>query len=143
MFKQNLSTYEKALVMVVLAIISIVLEGIFIYQYLTTGIVTFSPTAMISGDAAFYFLIITGVIAGGFLPYAVNQFRIALARRVFGYSLKAIGQPTLVRNTPGDAPDIFQHLFACAYIGIANIYAERPGLMRATARIMTRTAYRL
>ena len=78
MFKQNLSPYEKGLVLIVFAIISVVLEVVFIYQYATTGIVKFSPTAMISGDGAFYFVILTGMLALGFLPYAINQFRDAL-----------------------------------------------------------------
>ena len=78
MLKQNLSPYEKGMVLVFFAVISVILEAVFIYQYVTTGVVKFSPTAIIRGDGAFYFIILAGVLATGFLPYAINQFRVAL-----------------------------------------------------------------
>ncbi len=78
MFKQNLSPYEKGMVLVFLAVISVILEIVFVYQYLTTGIVTFSPTAMIRGDGALYFIIAAGVLVLGFIPFAFNKFREAL-----------------------------------------------------------------
>ena len=75
MLKQNLSAYERGLVMMLFAVIAVILELVFIYQYINDGVVKFSPTAMISGDGAFYFVIIAGLFAVGFLPYAVNIFR--------------------------------------------------------------------
>ena len=78
MFKQNLSPYEKGMVLVFFAVISVILEVVFVYQYVTSGIVKFSPTATISGDGAFYFIILAGLLAAGFLPFAINKFREAL-----------------------------------------------------------------
>ena len=75
MLKQNLSPYERGLVMMLFAVIAVVLEVVFIYQYINDGIVKFSPTAMISGEGAFYFVIIAGLCAVAFLPYAINLFR--------------------------------------------------------------------
>ena len=80
MQKQNLSPYEKALVSVIFAIVTLVLEVVFIYQYATTDIVKFSPTAMISGDAAFYFVIVLGLFTAGYVPYAYTKFRDALSQ---------------------------------------------------------------
>ena len=74
MLKQNLSAYDKALVLVIFAVIALVLEVVFVYQYVTTGIVTFSPTAMIRGDGAFYFIIIAGIASAAFIPIAIMRF---------------------------------------------------------------------
>ena len=78
MQKQNLSPYEKALVGLLFAVITVVLEIVFIYQYIDSNVVKFSPTAMIRGDAAFYFLIILGLFAVFYLPHSINKFRQAL-----------------------------------------------------------------
>lgn len=76
--KQNLSPYEKALVSMLFAVITLVLEVVFVYQYATSNMVKFSPTAYIRGDGAFYFVIILGLFASAYLPYAINKFRDAL-----------------------------------------------------------------
>ena len=78
MQKQNLSPYEKALVSLFFAVITLILEVVFVYQFITTDIVKFSPTAMISGDAAFYFVILLGIFAVGYLPHSIKKFRAAL-----------------------------------------------------------------
>ena len=78
MQKQNLSPYEKALVSLLFAVITLVLEVVFVYQYIDSNVVKFSPTAMIRGDAAFYFIIILGLFAVWYLPYSINKFRTIL-----------------------------------------------------------------
>ena len=75
MLKQNLSPYERGLVTMLFAVIAVVLEVVFIYQYVNSGVVTFSPTAKITGDGAFYFVVIAGLGAVAYLPHAISKFR--------------------------------------------------------------------
>ena len=77
--KQKLTSYESALTSLIFGLIALVLEGFFIYQYFTTETVKFSPTAIISGDGAFYFVIIMGLFAFTYFPYALKKFIKALA----------------------------------------------------------------
>jgi hypothetical protein len=77
--KQKLTSYESALTSLLFAIIALILEVVFVYQYLESGVVKFSPTAMIKNDGAFYFIIIMGLFTLFYTPYAVNRFRQALS----------------------------------------------------------------